>query len=490
MEQSETRPGADASEGGEQRVADRYALLERLDDFGLGEVWKARDTRFENRLVAVKLLRPVEGDGAELPEALAARFKSLRTLRHKLALPMVNFGLHGRRPFVVYEHFEGRSLGSLLDDARARGEPPPLGQLRAVIDGVLAAFAAMHGLAEPARHGALSPASVLVREGDGAEVRVIDFGLGPLADAPEVPRRSARAARCDSPEQLAGAEATVASDVFSLGLLILEALADPPQENTSAALSLRYVGRADVPDAVWDALVLAMKQKPEERFPNAAVFRSTLNVAWETPDPVTTVPDPKAAVKGVAAPAPRPESFGAAVERRRNAPAPRPDGAPLPLPVEGPMPALAPAPSFSDDGDDDLATLQVARPEAPDALARTVALDDAPDDPRPSLELDGARTKILDRSERHVARMQLLSTVMTSYDRAVHEAAKEAPRRAVSALSWPGAQPPAPAPRPSRSSVTATALVLAAMVGLALVAWRLLHDRADHPPPPAATPSP
>lgn len=484
-------------------VADRYERGDALDDFGLGDVWRATDTRFRGRAVALKLLRAIEGDA--LLADLAARFKSLRTLRHDQCLPVINSGITERRPFVVYEHFDGRSLGAHLDAWRARKERPPMAWVRAVFDGVLAAFEAAHALPDPVVHGAVSPASVLVSDDAAApEVRVLDFGIGASVDPVNAPKRSARGARCTSPEQLAGTAPDAASDVFALALLLMEMLSEPPELGTTAALSLRYVGRLDTPDAVWSVVLQGTRQKPAERFATVTAMRAALDAAWETPDPpaepAPAAPEALAAPATPAVPAPAPAV---------SAPAMPVPSTPLSVPLSGPLPALTPAaptPSFDDHGDDDApATLQVAVPAALLAaqgaagFARTLSMDEFGGAPAPAPAF--AATQVVDLDRRKLARMHSLSEVMTSYDLAVNLAPASTvigapPPAALAAARTTAPKPSAPAastaPSPDAAppwrTLAAALIIVTALAGAVMLTWAM-HLRRRAPAQAATTPA-
>jgi serine/threonine protein kinase len=327
----------------------RYALQERLTDFGLGEVWKAQDNKFRDRFVAVKFLRPLEGAPTKLPDALLAHFRAVREIRHPAVLPIVNQGIHDGRPFVVHEHFEGASLGTRLDEARASGTTLRLGVVAAIFDGFCAALGVIHARRPPLVHDALSPASVLVgplpAEGDAVECRLIDIGLGPWCEPFEAPRQSARSVRCQAPEQLAGAARTPATDVFGFGLVALEALADLPDADASLTAVRGYQGRTDVPDAVWALLLDATRDSVEARPADGNALRSALTEGWK--GPVTVAGAPPATATPTATPA-APEGPAAA------------DG----------------APAASDEP-------QPARPIAPPSLDVTVAAISPAADPAP-----------------------------------------------------------------------------------------------------------
>ncbi|MEZ4406335.1 MAG: protein kinase [Polyangiales bacterium] len=343
----------------ETSIDGRYTLLSRLDDFGLGEVWKARDTRFRDRLVAVKFLRPIDG-AQRLPQPLLNHFKAVREVRHPAVLTVVNHGIHDTRPYLVHEFFEGASLGTRLDEARAAESPLRLEVIASLFDDLCAALEVIHARRPPMVHDALSPASVLVgpvpETGDTIDARLIDIGLGPWCEPFDAPRQSARSVRCQAPEQLSGADRTPATDVFAAGLLALEALADLPEPDASITEVRGYQGRDDVPDAVWALLLDATRDTVEARPQNGGVLRSALAVAWKGP---VSADGGAPSTTGAAAPEASSAASAASVGTAPTEPAvaamppplfndatppPLAAGSPLRAPTPIPMPAIPPAP--------------------------------------------------------------------------------------------------------------------------------------------------
>jgi len=323
----------------------RYALLERLTDFGLGEVWKCQDNKFRDRFVAVKFLRPLEGSPDKLPDALLAHFRAVREVRHPAVLPIVNQGIHGGRPYVVHEYFEGASLGARLDASRAEHTPLRLGVVASIFDGFCAALGVIHARRPALVHDALSPASVLLGEipadGDTVATRIVDIGLGPWCDPFDAPRQSARSVRCQAPEQLSGAPRTPATDVFGFGLVALETLADLPDADASLTAVRGYQGRADVPDAVWALLLEATRDAVDARPADGNTLRSALTEGWKGPVTVAGTPAAGARPSGAVA---TPDAAAQGRGEAGGAETPAPAAAPLAPPsldVTSPMVASA-----------------------------------------------------------------------------------------------------------------------------------------------------
>jgi Protein tyrosine and serine/threonine kinase len=258
-------------------VNNRYTLTERVADWGIGEVWRADDARFADRPVVVKLLPP--GDAGLTPMVLA-RLEAARALRHPHVLPLVDHGVWNGREFAVHELSPLRSLGAWLDDHRGRGELPPLEDLKVVIAHLAAALGAAHRESPALIHEGLSPACVMLREGDaGLRARLFDFGIVPFADPIEADPGSARGVACMAPEQFQGEPADRRTDIFALGLLCFELLTALPDATSSE----RYRGRGDVPEAVWRALQTALTTERDGRYASVEAMLEALTPAWDQP---------------------------------------------------------------------------------------------------------------------------------------------------------------------------------------------------------------
>jgi hypothetical protein len=196
-------------------VAERYRPLRPLGSGGSGSVWLARDER--NGLdVALKIV-PREGKAATRAEreALAAA-----RLRHAHCLRAYALERDTRNVYIAYEYVPGQTMRQAL---RA-GELDDAATVEAAAQ-VLEALAHAHG--RGVVHRDVKPSNVLVAEGSGISVRLLDFGLAQLAEEEsltstgDVPGTLAYV----PPERLRGEPGEPAADVWAVGVMLWEALA-------------------------------------------------------------------------------------------------------------------------------------------------------------------------------------------------------------------------------------------------------------------------
>ncbi len=197
-------------------VLGRYRPMRPLGSGGSGSVWLALDER--NGLdVALKII-PREGKAAARAEreALAAR-----RLRHDRCVRAYDVGHDASHVYIAYEYIPGRTVREALRTG-ALSEADTVEVAAQVLDALAHAHRA--GIV----HRDVKPSNILLEDRDEIAVRLLDFGLAQFDGADtltavgDVPGTLAYIA----PERLAGEEATPESDVWSVGVLLWEALAE------------------------------------------------------------------------------------------------------------------------------------------------------------------------------------------------------------------------------------------------------------------------
>jgi Tol biopolymer transport system component len=205
-----------------------YELISRLGEGGMGEVWRARDTRLE-RSVAIKLLLQGGAPDPQLKERLAREARTISALAHPNICPLFDVGSSDGIDYLVMELLDGETLA----DRIARG-PLPVKQAIDIATQIALGLDAAHraGIV----HRDLKPGNImLTRHG----ARLLDFGLAkPLAgfdsNAPTRADPLTRegtivgTVRYMAPEQLEGKPADARTDVFAFGLVLQEMLTGEP----------------------------------------------------------------------------------------------------------------------------------------------------------------------------------------------------------------------------------------------------------------------
>jgi serine/threonine-protein kinase len=250
-----TVPEAAPQTPGVLAVPDRlgpYEIVAPLGAGGMGEVYRARDSRLE-REVAVKVLPQRFSDDPRRLARFEREAKAVAALSHPNILAIHDYGRHGALTYAVMELLEGETLGSRL----ARG-PLPWRQAVEVGAAVADGLAAAHerGIV----HRDIKPDNLfLTAEG---RVKVLDFGLArftplPQRHAPTAPYLPAETEPGTvlgtvgymAPEQVRGQPADARSDLFSLGCVLYEMVsARPPFARETAAETQTAILREEPPD--------------------------------------------------------------------------------------------------------------------------------------------------------------------------------------------------------------------------------------------------
>ena len=195
-------------------VGGRYRLEELVGRGGSAEVWAAHDESLGRR-VAVKLVTASGGDDTG---RVGDEARLLAKLNAPGLVPVYDAGTDDAgRPWVVMELVVGETLA----DAVLRG---PLGSERTAQVGRVLAEALAHVHGEGLVHRDVKPANVLL--GRDGRVRLTDFGIARLVDAAKVTATGLTVGTASylSPEQVLGTHVGPLSDVYSLGLVLLECL--------------------------------------------------------------------------------------------------------------------------------------------------------------------------------------------------------------------------------------------------------------------------
>jgi serine/threonine protein kinase len=245
-------------------VAGRYRLGDLLGRGGAADVYEGRDLRL-HRPVAVKVFRP--GGESQTEERFDGEGRLLAHLQHPGLVTVYDSGHEDGRPYLVMQLIKGPTL-------RRRIAAGPLTPAEASRIGAALASALAHVHAAGVVHRDVKPSNILL-DGTGTPY-LTDFGISRLLDATAHTATGTLVgtAAYMAPEQVLGKGAAPAADVYSLGLVLLEALkgeleyAGAPLE---AAIARLHRPPAIPPDLPADLVELlkAMTDPEETRRPDA-----------------------------------------------------------------------------------------------------------------------------------------------------------------------------------------------------------------------------
>ena len=294
-------------------IAERYETGPLLGRGGMAEVYAATDRRLR-REVAVKLLLPAMAVRPDVRRRFEAEARAAASLIHPNAVAVFDTGEHDGDAYIVMERLPGETLADRLTAGPIDPE-----WVRRVAHDVLGALSAAH--AAGIVHRDVKPGNILLTRDDTA--KIADFGIATSLDAdPTSASHLIGTPAYLAPERLDGAPASPQSDLYSLGVVLYEALAGAKPFAGDAPVAMAHSihegahrpladVRPDVDAGLTGAVEKAMARDPEARFPSAAAMAAALVVRADANEtrvlPLALAPVP--------APAPAP-----APARRRRAP--------------------------------------------------------------------------------------------------------------------------------------------------------------------------
>ena len=269
-----------------------YEIVGAIGAGGMGEVYRARDTRLD-RDVALKVLPPSFATDPDRLARFEQEARAAASLNHSNILAVHDVGSHDGAPFIVSELLEGATLRELLVNG-----PLPV---RKAID-----FARQmaHGLAaahdKRIVHRDIKPENVFIAQDD--RLKILDFGLAKLVAA--ISPAAGSIATClrteagvvlgtvgyMAPEQVRGLEADYRADIFALGAVLYEMITgERPFAAASAADAMSAILKDDPPDMGSRAphappllgriILRCLEKAPEARFQSARDLAFALDTA-------------------------------------------------------------------------------------------------------------------------------------------------------------------------------------------------------------------
>lgn len=267
-----------------------YEILARLGAGGMGEVYRARDTRLD-RIVAIKILPGALATDPQFLERFDREARAISQLTHPHICALYDVGADLGTAFLVMEYLEGETLAD-----RLRKGALPLDEMLKMAAQIADALSAAHrrGIV----HRDLKPGNLMLTK---SGVKLLDFGLAktgasvvagaaPSMLATTPPALTAQGALLGTfqymaPEQLDGHPADVRSDIFALGAVIYE-MATAKRAFMAPLVRL-------IPNALDRVVRGCLETDPDERWQSAHDVRRQLDailpVADDTPKSAETL---------------------------------------------------------------------------------------------------------------------------------------------------------------------------------------------------------
>jgi serine/threonine-protein kinase len=305
------------AEIGEGSVVDgRYRVVRRLGAGGMADVWLAEDTHLQRR-VALKVLHRRFVQDREFVERFRREAEHAAGLQHPNVVAVYDRGEFEGTYYIAMRYVEGPTLKQLIDRGLTPQQAVPL--IRQVLEA--ARFAHRNGIV----HRDLKPQNVIV-DPEGKAV-VTDFGIA-RAGVSEITQTGSVMGTPHylSPEQAQGHDVTPVSDLYSIGVMLYEALTGrvPFEGESAVAVAMKQVSQTPlrpsslnpaVTPALDGVVMRALEKDPGQRFQSADAFIAALDAAMREPGGPGTADF--AALPPVVAAAPPEEALAAEEEEER-----------------------------------------------------------------------------------------------------------------------------------------------------------------------------
>lgn len=281
-------------------LKDRYRIERILGRGGLGAVYLARDLQLHDKPVVVKVMRDNPTVGADwVLKKFREEIKALARIDHPGVVGALDAGeTSDRKPYIVMQYVEGRSLRSVMRDGPLSHE-----RVARLIRQLGQALGAAHD--KGVVHRDLKPENIMVHAigPDEEYARLIDFGISTVrdldaADGPAVVTTVAGTVFYMAPEQLEG-RPVPASDIYALGIVAYELLTGTTPFRPASPYQLLELQRNHtyrlpseiapmIPPAAQAAIVKALSFRPADRYPSARLFGDELARALTADSPATS----------------------------------------------------------------------------------------------------------------------------------------------------------------------------------------------------------
>jgi beta-lactam-binding protein with PASTA domain/tRNA A-37 threonylcarbamoyl transferase component Bud32 len=270
-----------------QLLGNRYEIIAKLGSGGMAHVYRARCTVL-NRIVTVKVMRKELAEDKDFVHRFQIEAQAVALLSHPNIVSIYDVGEENGLPYLVMEYVEGDNLKEII---RQKGALSPA---ETVNIGIQVCAALDHAHSKGIIHRDIKPHNILVTP--GGRVKVADFGMARFLSVPGATVTQSGTVMGSvhyfSPEQARGEEASYQSDLYSLGVVLYEAVSGhvPYQGDNPITIALKHIQEQppglrlenpSIPEELEQIILKAMARDKEMRFKSAKEMQKALSYSGE-----------------------------------------------------------------------------------------------------------------------------------------------------------------------------------------------------------------
>ncbi len=260
--------------------AGRYQIIEELGEGGMGKIYKALDTKI-NEKIAIKLIKPEIASDKKIIERFSNELKIARKIGHRNVGRMFHLGEEEGTHFITMEYVPGQDLKGLIRQSA------PLSITRSIS----IAKQICEGLSEAHRlgviHRDLKPSNIMIDKSGNA--RIMDFGIARTLKTKGITGSGVMIGTPEymSPEQVEGKEVDQRSDIYSLGVILYEMVTGrvPFEGDTPLSVAIKQKGEipknpkelnAQISEDLSRVVLKCMEKDKKKRYRNTEGLLSEL----------------------------------------------------------------------------------------------------------------------------------------------------------------------------------------------------------------------
>ncbi|MFC4651309.1 Stk1 family PASTA domain-containing Ser/Thr kinase [Lactococcus nasutitermitis] len=261
--------------------ADRYRIIKEIGRGGMANVYQGEDTFLGNRQVAIKVLRSnFENDNIAIARFQREAF-AMAELSHPNIVGISDVGEFETQQYIVMEYIEGMTLKQYINENAPLSNDEAIEITMEILSAMEMAHS--HGII----HRDLKPQNVLVAL--NGTVKVTDFGIAKALSETSLTQTNTMFGSVHylSPEQARGANATVQSDIYAIGIILFELLTGqiPFDGDSAVAIALKHFQEnipsiinlnSSVPQALENVVIKATAKDTKNRYPDVTEMMNDL----------------------------------------------------------------------------------------------------------------------------------------------------------------------------------------------------------------------